>query len=85
MVSLSDLVGYTAGVCTTISFAPQVLKILRTRSTRDISLGMYLVLALGIALWLVHGVQVGSHPMVATNAVSLALVLVILGMKLRYK
>jgi MtN3 and saliva related transmembrane protein len=83
--SLADIVGFVAGICTTASFAPQVVKAWRTRSTRDISLGMYLLLTVGITLWLVHGVQIGSRPVMAANAVSLVLVLSVLYLKMRYK
>lgn len=85
MTLLSDAVGYLAGICTTAAFVPQVIKTLRSRSVRDISLGMYALMAVGIGLWLVHGVQVGSVPVVAANAVTLVLVGVMLFMKLRYK
>ena len=85
MAMTSDIVGFTAGICTTAAFAPQVVKTLRTRSTRDISLGMYLLLAVGSTLWLLHGLQVGSTPVVAANAVTLILVGLMLVMKLRYK
>ncbi|MEA4857834.1 MAG: SemiSWEET transporter [Solidesulfovibrio sp.] len=85
MTTLSDIVGYAAGLLTTAAFAPQVLQVVRTRSTKDISLGMYVIISVGISLWLVHGLQVGSMPVVAANAVTLVLVLVILAMKLRYK
>lgn len=85
MTTLSDIVGYAAGLLTTAAFAPQVLQVVRTRSTKDISLGMYVIISIGISLWLVHGLQVGSMPVVAANAVTLVLVLVILAMKLRYK
>ena len=85
MPSMPDLVGYIAGACTMAAFVPQVVKTLRTRSTRDISLGMYSLMLLGLLLWLVHGLLVGSGPVVAANAVSLVLVVFMLGMKLRYK
>lgn len=85
MTAVSDIVGFAAGVCTTASFAPQVVKAWRTRSTRDISLGMYLLLALGIALWLIHGLQVASMPIVVANSVTLILVAMMLIMKVRYK
>lgn len=84
-LALSDLVGFVAGACTTISFLPQVLKAWRTRSTRDISLGMYLLLICGIGLWLVHGFQIGSMPVIAANAVTLVLVIAMVYMKLRFK
>lgn len=85
MTPLSDIVGYAAGILTTAAFAPQVIQVVRTRSTRDISLGMYVIFTIGISLWLVHGLQVGSMPVVAANAVTLVLVLVILVLKVRYK
>jgi MtN3 and saliva related transmembrane protein len=85
MATLSDLVGFTAGLCTTAAFAPQVIKTLRSRSTGDISLGMYLLLAFGSVLWLTHGLQIDSIPVVAANGVTLALVCIMLWMKIRYK
>lgn len=85
MTPLADSVGYVAGICTTAAFLPQVLKTLRSRSTRDISLGMYTLMGTGTALWLIHGVQLGSAPMVAANSVALLLVGTIVFMKLRYK
>lgn len=85
MAPLSDIVGYAAGILTTAAFAPQVIQVVRTRSTRDISLGMYVIFTIGISLWLVHGLQVGSMPVVAANAVTLLLVMVILVLKVRYK
>ena len=85
MIGWSDWVGFAAGLCTTAAFAPQVLKTLRSRSVGDISLGMYALMVVGIALWLIHGLAVGSAPVVAANAVSLVLVGLMLAMKLRYK
>ena len=84
-LALSDYVGFAAGCITTAAFMPQVIKTLRTKSTADISLGMYLLLAAGIGLWLVHGAQIGSLPVIAANGVTLILVGIMLYMKLRYK
>jgi MtN3 and saliva related transmembrane protein len=56
------IVDFIAGVLTTISFLPQVLKTIRTKSTRDISLGMYLILAIGIVIWFVYSVLMNSLP-----------------------
>jgi len=50
------IIGLIAGACTTISFLPQVFKIYRTRETRDLSLGMYIILSVGISLWVVYGI-----------------------------
>ena len=63
---------------------PQAWLTFRTRDVRGISLGMYSVFTVGVALWLVYGLMMGAWPIVAANAVTLALASVILGMKIRY-
>ena len=79
-----ELIGYVAGILTTFAFAPQVFKIWRSKSARDISLSMYAMFILGIALWLVYGVLTESAPVIAANAVTLVLALLVAAMKLRY-
>jgi len=83
-MSLTDLLGHAAGFCTTIAFVPQVLKVYRSRSARDISLGMYAVFVLGLALWLAYGWMLGAWPIVVANALTIALAGSVLVMKLRY-
>ncbi|HEX9213416.1 MAG TPA: SemiSWEET transporter [Bradyrhizobium sp.] len=78
------LIGFAAAACTTVAYAPQVIKVWKTRSTGDISLGMFLVMVLGLALWLVYGLLSGDAPLVAANAVTMLLAGGILVMKLRY-
>ncbi len=77
--------GLAAATLTTAAFLPQVIKTWRTRQTRDISLGMFLVLCLGICLWLVYGILRGDLPLILANAVTLALAGTILAFKLKYK
>jgi MtN3 and saliva related transmembrane protein len=84
-MTASDLVGYCAATLTTCSFAPQAWLTFRTRDVRGISLGMYSVFAAGVALWLAYGLALQAWPIVAANAVTLALALAILAMKLRYR
>jgi MtN3 and saliva related transmembrane protein len=79
-----DMIGYAAGAMTTVSFVPQLLRVIRLRSARDISLGMFLILSAGTFAWLVYGVLVHSAPMCIANAVTLALSVSILGLKLRF-
>jgi MtN3 and saliva related transmembrane protein len=67
-----------------LAFAPQFVKVWRTRSTEDISLGMFLVLVLGVALWLLYGLLSGDGPLIASNAITLVLAGAILFMKLKY-
>ena len=85
MDAWSDMLGYAAGLCTSLAFAPQVIKTLRSRSAGDISIGMYLLMAIGITLWIIHGFQIGSLPVIAANLVTLMLVAAMLVMALRYK
>ena len=80
-----DLLGLAAGTLTTISLIPQVLKAAKTKSTKDISLGMFLIMSAGIGLWLVYGILINAMPVMAANAVTLGLLSVIIALKVRYK
>ena len=84
-MTASELVGYLAASLTTASFVPQAWLTFRTKDVRGISLGMYSVFTLGVALWLVYGLLAGAWPVVVANAVTLALAMAILVMKLRYR
>lgn len=77
-----DALGYAAAALTTAAFAPQAWQSWRTRNLSGISLGMYGVFSLGIALWLVYGWALRAWPIVVANAITLALALVILGLKI---
>ncbi len=82
---MNDVIGYIAASLTTLSFLPQALHTFRTRDVSGISLGMYSLFTAGVALWLVYGLLLGAWPIVVANAVTLALALAILMMKLRYR
>lgn len=79
-----DIVGSVAAILTTLCWLPQVLKTIRTRDTRSISLHMQLAFLSGTALWLVYGAMIGSFPVVAANSITFILVSVITAMKLRH-
>ncbi len=81
----NDLLGLIAGAFTTIAFVPQVLRTYRTRSTKDISLGMFALFSTGVLLWLIYGINLHSWPVILANVATLVLSLVILYFKLRYK
>lgn len=76
--------GYVAATMTTLAFVPQAAKTIRTRDTRSISLGMYVVFTAGIAMWLVYGIALHSIPMILANIVTFVLSATILGLKLRH-
>jgi len=81
----TDWVGYAAATLTTMSFVPQAWLTFKTKDVSGISLGMYSVFTVGVALWLVYGLLLQAWPVVAANAVTLALASGILFMKLRYR
>ncbi|MFZ1684994.1 MAG: SemiSWEET transporter [Candidatus Zixiibacteriota bacterium] len=78
------LLGLAAGTLTTISFFPQLVKTWKSRSTKDISLGMYISFCSGIFLWLVYGLLIDSVPVIAANAVTLVIACLILFLKLKH-
>lgn len=78
---MSFWVGSAAALLTTAAFVPQAWLTFRTRDVSGISLGMYATFTVGVALWLVYGVLIGAWPVIAANAVTLALSLAILAMK----
>ncbi|GIV37563.1 MAG: sugar transporter SemiSWEET [Cyclobacteriaceae bacterium] len=79
-----QIIGLLAGFCTTLAFVPQVIKTWRSRSARDLSLGMFLIFTSGVILWLVYGLLVGDIPVIAANVVTLLLAGWLLVMKLRW-
>ena len=81
---MSDLIGMIAGTLTTIAFVPQVWRVWKTRSTSDISLGMYLVFTTGVVFWLAYGLILGAWPIIVANVVTLALTGTVLALKLRH-
>jgi len=83
-MTLVSLMGYVAGTCTTLAFLPQVLRTWRTRSTDDISLGMFSLMVFGILLWLLYGLAVGDWPLILADGVSLVFAAAILLLKLRF-
>ena len=77
--------GLVAGAFTTFAFVPQVAKTWRSKYTRDISLGMFAIFSVGVLLWLLYGIQIGSTPIVIANGITLGLSVTILFFKIKYK
>jgi MtN3 and saliva related transmembrane protein len=83
-MSWISFLGAMAATCSTVSYLPQVIRTWRTRSTTDISLGMFSVMVLATALWLLYGIVLGDGAIIASNSVCLILSATILYFKLRY-
>jgi MtN3 and saliva related transmembrane protein len=84
MVPAVEALGMIAGTLTTIAFVPQVLRIYRTKSARDVSYLTFGIFAAGVALWLIYGVLIGSPAMIAANIVTLVLAGIVIALKARY-
>lgn len=81
---LFELVGSLAACITTLAWLPQIMKILRERQARDISLATTATLASGVFLWVVYGLAIGSLPVILANSISFLLIAAIVGLKLRF-
>lgn len=79
-----SILGLSAGFLTTIASLPQIIRTLKLKHTKDISLMMYLLIFFGVFLWLLYGILLGDMPLILANSVSLALILVILVLKFKY-
>jgi MtN3 and saliva related transmembrane protein len=80
----STLIGFAAGLLTTLAFVPQAWKIWRARSAKDVSLHAFITFTLGVALWLTYGIVKQEPPIIVWNAVTLVLAGAILAMKVRF-
>lgn len=83
-LSLADLVGVAAALCSMASFTPQILKIWREKDASSVSLRMYVVTVTGFVFWTTYGFLIDSWPVAASNIVCLILSAVILALKWRF-
>ena len=81
---LIDAVGATGAVLTTLCWLPQAIKVIREKETRALSLPATAAFTLGVVFWLIYGLAIADWPLIGSNAVTLALMAVILAMKVRY-
>jgi MtN3 and saliva related transmembrane protein len=84
MPPMVEMVGYAAGVLTTVAFVPQVVKSWRSKSVRDLSFLTLTAFTTGVVLWLVYGMALRSIPVIAANATTLLLNGLLIGLKLRH-
>ena len=80
----ADLIGGLAAILTTAAFIPQAWLTWRTRKADGVSVAMYSVFITGVALWLAYGFLIGAWPVIIANAVTLALAIAILVMRIRF-
>ena len=85
MIDQFEIIGLIAAVLTTSAFVPQVYKTWKSKSAEGLSLTMYLVLLIGVILWLVYGIHIHSLAMILANTVTGFLTMLLIIFKLRYK
>ena len=78
------IVGMSAASLTTVAFLPQVIKAVKSKETKDLSLLMYLVLSLGLILWLYYGILLNSLPVILANSVTLSFCFYLIYLKRKY-
>jgi len=79
------IIGLAAATCTTFSFLPQAIKVIKTKHTKDLSLAMYSIFTAGVFLWLVYGILIKDIPLIVANIITFIFAATILIMKIRYK
>jgi len=84
-MNLTSIIGLIAGLLTTGAFLPQIIKTIRTKDTKAISLSMYIVYVVGVLIWFVYGIMLGEIAIIITNIFSLLFGLIMLIMKIFYK
>ena len=84
-MAYAEFIGFAAGTLTSLAFLPQVIKVWKTKSTKDISLIMFIVLCIGAFLWFIYGIIINSLPVILANAITFVLAIIILIFKIRYK
>lgn len=80
----TEIIGLTAGILTSSSLVPQLVKTIRDKSAEDISIGMLIVLSLGVGTWVVYGALRNDLPIIVTNAFSFLLNITMIGLRLKY-
>ena len=83
-MNIVSAIGILAGICTTISFVPQALKVYKTKDTKSLSLGMFLIFLLGISLWLTYGIILHNTPITIANSITMPMAIYIIIMKIKH-
>jgi len=83
-MDFKTILGLTAGLLSTVSLLPQLIKVWKTKSVTDVSLGMFAILCAGAILWLIYGALINALPVILTNLAIFILSLMILILKIKY-
>lgn len=81
---LTEILGYISATLTTIAFLPQIIKTIKTKSAKDVSMGMFVLFTSGVFLWIIYGFLTGSKPVLIANLVIFCLALSQIILKIKY-
>jgi MtN3 and saliva related transmembrane protein len=84
-LNYTQVIGIVAGIFTSSSLLPQLIKIIKEKKVEDLSMGMFIALMVGVALWIVYGIMKDDYPIIVTNVFSLILNIAVLVLRYRYK
>ena len=84
-MDIINLVGAAGGIVSSVTFLPQVIKIWKTKSAKDLSMGTLLFLVLNVSLWLLYGILTNLYPIIITNGIVLSMVFIMVYFKLTFK
>ena len=84
-MDIINIVGAAGGIVSSVTFLPQVIKIWKTKSAKDLSMGTLLFLVLNVSLWLLYGILTNLYPIIITNGIVLSMVLIMVYFKLTFK
>ena len=85
IAELPQIVGLSAGVCTSVSLLPQLIKLIKEKKSEDISLFYLIILFVGLSLWIWYGVLRDDIPIIVTNSFSLVLNAIVIVLGFKYK
>ena len=84
-MDIINIVGTAGGIVSSVTFLPQVIKIWKTKSAKDLSMGTLLFLVLNVSLWLLYGILTNLYPIIITNGIVLSMVFIMVYFKLTFK
>jgi MtN3 and saliva related transmembrane protein len=85
VMTSTEYIGIAAGICTSISLLPQLIKLIKEKNARDLSITYLIILLVGLVLWVWYGIRQEDLPIVITNAFAAALNVAILVVGLKFK
>jgi len=84
-VELTEVIGITAGIFTSASLLPQLIKIIKEKKVEELSVGMFISLMIGLLLWTYYGLLQKDMPIIVTNSFSVLLNIFILFFRFKYR